>query len=124
MLSSLEQDLLCQVLSCFANLTTLILPTIANTELLEVVSMNMKKLKTLDISCSTNVTNFGLMSLIGATSKCKSTLEQLYLDGTSSTSDGIIVLLMNLPNLEVLESSLLERALDIIEEKLEKSCFL
>ena len=71
MLSSLEQDMLCQVLSNFHNLSSLTLPTIANSELLEVVSMTITSLKTLDISCSTNVTDFGLMALVGSTSKCK-----------------------------------------------------
>ena len=71
----------------------------------------------LDISCSTNVTDFGLMSLVGATSNCKSSLEQLFLEGTSSTTDGIYGLLANLPMLEVLESSLLERALDLVQDK-------
>ena len=56
------------------------------------------------------------MSLVASTSKCKQSLVQLYLDGTSSTSDAIVVLLENLPNMEVLESSLLERALDIIDD--------
>ena len=117
MLSSLEQDMLCQVLSNFHSLSSLTLPTIANSELLEVVAMTMTSLKTLDISCSTNVTDFGLMSLVGSTSKCITSLEQLFLEGTSSTTDGIFVLLANLPMLEVLESSLLERALDLIQDK-------
>ena len=50
MLSSLEQDMLCQVLSNFHNLSSLTLPTIANSELLEVVAMTMTCLKTLGLS--------------------------------------------------------------------------
>ena len=50
MLSSLEQDMLCQVLSNFHNLSSLTLPTIANSELLEVVAMTMTSLKTLGLS--------------------------------------------------------------------------
>ena len=117
MLSSLEHDLLCQVLSQFHNLSTLIIPTITNSELLEVISISLPKIKTLDISCSTNVTDFGLMSLIGTNSKCKQSLEQLLLEGTSCTTDGIFVLLANLPKIEVMESSLLERALDLVTDK-------
>ena len=50
MLSSLEQDMLCQVLSNFHNLSSLTLPTIANSELLEVVAMTMTCLKSLGLS--------------------------------------------------------------------------
>ena len=119
MLSGLEQDLLGQVLSNFSNVSTLILPTIANSQLLEIASMTMWNLKILDISCSTNVTDFGLMSLVGSSSRCKQSLEQLFLDGTSSTTDGMFVLLANLPKLQVLESSLLERALDQVQNSLD-----
>ena len=52
MLSSLEQDMLCQVLSNFHNLSSLTLPTIANSELLEVVAMTMTCLKTLGLFMS------------------------------------------------------------------------
>ena len=117
MLSSLEQELLGQVLSYFPNLTNLIIPTITNSEILEIISASLPKLKALDISCSTNVTDFGLMSLIGTNSRCKQSLKSLFLEATSSTTDGIFVLLANLPNLEVMESSLLERALDLITDK-------
>ena len=98
----------------FKNLQELILPTVANTELLEVIARSMKNLKLLDISCSTNVTDFSIMALITDDSQCCQVLEQIFLDGTSITTDGILILLAKMNHLELLESSLLERALDMV----------
>lgn len=114
MIPNAEQEMLSQVLSHLVNLSSLIMPTIANSQLLEVIAMNMHGLKCLDISCSTNATDYGLMALVGGSSRCKQSLQQLHLEGTSTTTDGIFILLANLPSLELLDSSLLERALDQI----------
>ena len=105
--------MLCQALSNLKHLTALTLPTVANSQLLDTIATHLK-LRSLDVSCSTNVTDYGLMSLIGDQSLSKDTLQQLYLDGTSVTTNGIMLLLANLPQLEILKSPSLERALDII----------
>ena len=109
MLPTQEQNLLCNALLNLKSVNSLILPTIANTAIIEIIASNLK-LKILDLSCSTNVTDYSLMPLIGAQSLCNDTLQQLFLDGTSVTTNGIMVLLGNLP-LEILESPSLERAL-------------
>ena len=109
MLSTTEQNLLCKALVNLKSINSLTLPTVANTAILEVIATNLK-LKILDLSCSTNVTDYSLMHLIGNQSLCNDTLQQLFLDGTSVTTNGIMVLLGNLP-LEILESPSLERAL-------------
>lgn len=109
--------MMCQILARFKNVTALVLPTIANSELLENVAVNMGKLKILDVSCSTNLTDYGLVSLVGANSNCKQSLAQIYLEGTSVTMDGIFMLLANLPALEICESTLLERVLDTITDR-------
>ena len=113
LLSTEEQDMLCQALSNLKHLTALTLPTVANSQLLDTIATHLK-LRSLDVSCSTNVTDYGLMSLIGDQSLSKDTLQQLYLDGTSVTTNGIMLLLANLPQLELLKSPSLERALDMI----------
>jgi hypothetical protein len=83
LLSSIEQQLLVKVLSVFSGLSTLILPTVVNTEILETISACMTNLKSLDISCSTNVTDYGILVLAGFTSQCKH-LEEIFLEGTST----------------------------------------
>ena len=113
LLSTIEQDMLCQALSNLKHLTALTLPTVANSQLLDTIATHLK-LRSLDVSCSTNVTDYGLMSLIGDQSLSKNTLQQLYLDGTSVTTNGIMLLLANLQQLELLKSPSLERALDMI----------
>ena len=113
-LSESEQISLSQILNHFKNLQELILPTVANTVLLESIAKSMPNLKLLDISCSTNVTDYGITSLVTPdVSQCHK-LEQLFLDGTSITTDGVLILLVKLPLLETVESSLLERALDMV----------
>ena len=114
--------MLCQALSNLKHLTALTLPTVANSQLLDTIATHLK-LRSLDVSCSTNVTDYGLMSLIGDQSLSKDTLQQLYLDGTSVTTNGIMLLLANLPQLELLKSPSLERALDMIVNEKKKSEF-
>ena len=63
-LSESEPISLSQILNNFKNLQELILPTVANTVLLESIAKSMPNLKLLDISCSTNVTDYGITSLV------------------------------------------------------------
>ena len=131
LLSPAEQAQLIRTIQSFSNLSALIVPTVVNTEILEAISCHLKVLKILDISCSTNVTDYGIMALVGEHTVCnqleqvnylakmsivqkqkKSPKCQVFLEGTSITSDGILMILARMKKLEVIESSLLERALD------------
>ena len=71
----------------------------------------ISRLKMLDVSFSTNVTDLGISASFGCDLCLCSKLEQIFLEGTSVTKASILLLLRKQRKLEVIESSHLGDAL-------------
>lgn len=137
-----ESLLLNRCLQSLCHVEKLVIPTICNDSMLYTITSNCEKylesdrnckwkfstkvifrLKTLDLSYSTNVSDLGISRAFDS-DICKCTdLEQIFLESTGARKTSIVHLLRGLKKLEVVDSRHLGSAIDQLGRELGKILF-
>merc|ERR1712106_28169 len=110
-LASREESLVEDLLFRGSHLVVLKLHTVCTDQMLRIVSQTCLCLAGLDVSFARNVTDLGIEMLCSMETSLKKTIQQIQLEGTSTTSKGILLLLENSGNLVSIESSMMEEFL-------------
>ena len=105
-------------------LVSLKLHTVCNDSMLKIISQTCHSLTSLDISFSKHVTDRGVEDICEGQTLLQRNLREIHLDGTSISSKAVLCLLENFPALFTLDSSLMEKFLQSMQEFFKESSIL